>query len=644
MGVFLALIVSIANLFSLTAFVPIFNTMGQEGNPRIFEQSYKDNLRYGCYLDDYGKNLPKSISIYLKKLNIVEVKKDLDYNGKVNTWKDLCNHYPDNFYNNFLLATTKFKFSINKKVESKTPGEAIVLICIVMLPVYFLKIFCLIGSVYCVGTAGLLAVRDLRMQLYQQMNKLGLDYFDKEKTGMIMSRISNDAEIVGKTLSNEFNDALVNIFYILTHLPILAILSWELLLITLIAGPLLIGPVSNFAVKIRKAFTNQQQRLAELSGHIQEVISGIRVIRAFGMENSENNRFAKINKRLFLNTFKGHYFHQVGPALTDLVASVIVIGFLAYGTYAISNTSFDKGRFMAFFFLLIFVMRPIKQVSVMSNLLNAAMSAATRIFEICDKKIEIQNIQNPVFLSDFQHEIKYENVTFQYKGTDQPALKNINISIKKGETIALVGASGAGKTTMLDLLSRFYDVSSGQISIDGINIKDLDLKQLRKSISLVSQDVYLFHTSIKENIAYGESGFSMNKIIEASKAANAHDFIMNLPNGYETQIGERGVMLSGGQKQRIAIARALVLDPPILILDEATSNLDNESEQLVQNALEKLLMGRTVLIIAHRLSTIYKSNNILVFDKGEIVESGNHQKLLERNGPYKKLFDLQFAK
>ncbi|MCB1317220.1 MAG: ABC transporter ATP-binding protein, partial [Leptospiraceae bacterium] len=502
----------------------------------------------------------------------------------------------------------------------------------------------LIGVIYTIGTAGLRAVRDIRMQLYRKMNRLGLDYFQKERTGMIMSRVINDVEIVGRTLSVEFTEALTNIFYILTHLAFLIYLDWQLLLITLIIVPVLLSPVSNFATRIRRAYTNQQERLADLSGHIQELISGIRVIRAFSMESFEKGRFREINERLYQNTFKGHYYHQVGPALTDLVAAVVIAGFLIWGGFRISTGGVENmGEFLAFFFVLIFIMRPIKQVSVMLNLLSAASAAAARVFYLNDQADGVVSKPDAIALTGFRDRIEFDRVCYRYEGAERDALTDISFEVRQGQTISLVGASGAGKTTLMDLLPRFDDPTSGAIRIDGVDLRDLQLASLRTSIGVVSQEVFLFNASVYENIAYGRNDVPLDRVIEIARAANADEFIQQLPGGYDAQIGERGVMLSGGQRQRLAIARALLMDPPILIFDEATSNLDNESELQVQQAIDRLLKGRTVFMIAHRLSTVFRSDVILVMDQGAIVERGTHKELLENGRIYRKLYDMQFS-
>jgi ATP-binding cassette, subfamily B, bacterial MsbA len=596
-GMVLALFVSIANLVSLTAFVPIFNAFGQQGEVRIFNIGGEAAL-------------PNSDRVR--------------------------------------ASITHCKVRANAAVAGKPARDVILLICSFVLPIYLLKMLAITGTVYLIGTAGFLAVRDMRQELYACMNRIGMDYFHKERTGMIMSRMINDVEVVGKSLSVEFNDAVIDVFYIITHLALLAFISPMMLLLALVIVPIVTAPVGRFAKRVRRAAAGQQARLAELGGHIQEVISGIRVIRAFSMENFERDRFRRINESLKDDTFKGHYYHQVGPALTEITATLIVVGFVAWGAWALTNGGAgvgisNTGEFMAFFITLVFLMRPIKQMSVLANLLSAASAAATRVFEFIDMPPGVVDAPDAQPLSGVKQDIVYKNVSFHYPGAERPALQDVSFRVPAGGTIALVGASGAGKSTLMDLLPRFYDVTAGAIEIGGVDLRQLKLRDLRTSIGVVSQDVFLFNATVGENIAYAKPNVSRESLIEATRAANAHEFISDLPQGYDTPIGERGVMLSGGQRQRIAIARALLQNPPILIFDEATSNLDNESERLVQEAIEKLLSGRTVFMIAHRLSTIYRCNEILVLEQGRIVERGDHQSLLEQNGIYKKLYEMQFS-
>lgn len=604
LGMITSLLVSFANLFSLTAFVPIFDAIGEDGPVKLFqltgnEQKKLQAYREGEYLEAYDQILVQWIS---------------------------------------------FKSWANSKATKLSARELIFRLCLLIIPVYFLKVLFLTAAIYLIGTAGLFAVRDMRFALYKKLQELGLDYFEQGRTGFIMSRVINDVQLLARSLSQEFQQAVINIFYIVTHLALLAFISWEMLLVMLVAVPVLMSPVNNFASRIRKAAMGQQERLADMGAHVQEILSGIRVIRAFSMEKFEQLRFNLINDRLFRNTFKGHYYHQVGPAITEFVATIVVCGFLAWGAHEIAygEPPLRRGEFFAFFFTLVFIMRPLKQVSVMLNLLGASSAAAERVFEIFDLSGNVKESENPLPFQGVEKEITFENVTFTYPNSDEPAVENINLTVKKGSTVSVVGSSGAGKSTMMDLLPRFYDPGEGAIKIDGTDIRDISIADLRRKIGIVTQSVFLFNATLKDNLTLGRTDFSQEWIEECAKAAFAHEFIEALPSGYMTEVGERGVMLSGGQRQRIAIARAILHDPPVLIFDEATSALDNESEQMVQKAIETLLKGRTVFIIAHRLSTVYRSDEILVMDKGRIAERGTHDDLLKSSNIYKKLYEMQF--
>ncbi|MBX7057023.1 MAG: ABC transporter ATP-binding protein/permease [Leptospirales bacterium] len=602
-GAALALIVSLANLFSLTAFVPIFNAMGGETETSLFELGAAERANHQLWLEGRA-----AANFEIARAHITDI-----------------------------------KVRINQYFAGKSARDTIITLCLMVFPVHLLKVLCITAAIYLSGTAGLLAVRDLRLELYGNLTRVGMETFGQERTGILMSRVVNDVELIGKSLSVEFNEAMIDIFYVITHLALLAYIDWQLLLITLIGVPILTAPVSRFAARIRRAARGQQERLAELGGHIQEVISGIRVIRAFSMEEFERSRFRQINEKLYENTFRGHYYHQVGPALTEITATLVVTGFLAWGAWKIELGALNKGQFMAFFITLIFLMGPIKQLSVLTNLLAGAVVAANRVFDMLDAQSGVSEASQPRPFSGVQDCIEFRNVGFRYPGAERAAIQNISFRTPRGAAIALAGASGAGKSTMMDLLPRFYDPGEGQILIDGVDLREYELRSLRTGIGLVSQDVFLFHATIRENIAYGHPDASLEQIQAAAQAANADEFIQRLPQGYDTPIGERGVMLSGGQRQRLAIARALIQDPPILVLDEATSNLDNESERLVQQAIERLEQGRTTFIVAHRLSTIFRCDEILVLDQGRIVQRGRHEQLLAADGPYRRLYEMQFA-
>lgn len=605
LGVFLSIFVSIFNGASLTSLIPIFDSLGS------------------------GENY---------KFQIALTKKD----------QTLLNEYknPDRLegltYFEWQFANLKEK--TNAELAEKKPDDLVYLFCLIILPIYFLKLLCLAGTVYFVNSAGLLAVKDLRQALYQKLQVLPLNEFYREKTGVLMSRVINDVDIVGKVVSNDLKDAINDFFYIITHLIILLVLSWKLFFLLFIVIPLIVGPVSSFADRIRRTTKNQQEQLSELNGDLQEVISGIRVIRAFSMEEKEAERFFKVNQNLSDKTFKTHFYHQVGPALTELSGSVVTMVFLGIGAYLLEDASFSKGMFIAFFLTLIFIMRPLKQMSILVNLIQASVIASDRVFEILGREVDIKEPIQPKSLGALNKAIEYRNVTYLYPNTDLYALKNINLTLPKGGTIAIVGSSGAGKSTLVDLLPRLIDPTEGGIYWDDVNAKDLSLDNLRKRIGVVSQNIFLFNGSIRENIAYGKPDATEEEIRRAAEDAFASEFIESFEDGYDTIVGERGVMLSGGQRQRISIARTLLANPEVLILDEATSALDTESERLIQQAFVRLYENKTVIIIAHRLSTVKIADTIYYLENGEIVESGSHTDLLQnQNSKYKRLYDMQFS-
>ncbi|MCL8267488.1 MULTISPECIES: ABC transporter ATP-binding protein [Leptospira] len=604
LGIVLSFFVSVLNGASLTSLIPIFDSLGT-GEKTNFE-----------------------ISLTKKDKALLQRLQEKDSFSRTESIE---------------LRLAEWKIRLNSSLKNMSHDQLVLLFCFVVFPVYLLKLTFLAAAVYCINSAGYLAIRDLRAELYAKAQTLPLNHFVQEKTGILMSRIINDVEVLGKLISSDLKDAIVDFFYIVTHLLLLMYLSWKMFLAVFIVVPIVMGPVSAFADKIRKATRNQQERLSSLNGHLQEVISGIRVIRAFSMEKVEAKRFWEFNQDLSDKTFKGHFYHQVGPSLTELFSSIIAVIFLSFGAYLMEDGTFSRGMFMAFFLTLIFLMRPFKQMSMLSNSIQSAISAGSRVFELLDQETDIQNPASPRFLKKMEKGLSFNNVTFTYPGAKTPAVQEINLEIPKGETVALVGASGAGKSTLVDLVPRLIDPQEGQIFIDGIDIRELDLSNLRKRIGIVAQQVFLFNGTIRENICYGNQSVTEEQLRSACEQAFAMEFILSFEEGFDTIVGERGVMLSGGQRQRIAIARALLLNPEILILDEATSALDTESERLVQQALESLYKNRTVIIIAHRLSTVQIANTIFAMEDGRIVESGTHAELIQLDGKYKKLYDIQFV-
>ena len=514
-------------------------------------------------------------------------------------------------------------------------------ISFLVLPVFLLRLIFDFCTVYFLTATGLMAVTDIRRQLYASMIRLPLSYFVKEKTGVLMSRIINDVTTLSDATSNELRTSINNFFIITTHVIILAMISAKLLLITTVGVPLVLVPIHFIASKIKGLTTNEQIRLGELNGHLQEVIAGIRIIRGFGMEPYQSGRFEEINMNLYRQNFLYRITHQLGPALVEMITSFIVVGLIVYGGTLILDQEMTSGSFFAFLFTLIMLLSPIKQMAGWYNLVQRSIASGHRIFEIIDHKSEVKEATNPVPVPAAIRKIELKDVEFHYPGTDKLVLQKISLEAKMGETVALVGHSGAGKSTLVDLLLRFNDVTGGSIEFEGTDIRHYSLEDLRERIGIVTQDIFLFNGTVRENLCYGRSDIPEAEVVRAAKMAFADEFIQKLPLKYDTVVGERGLMLSGGQRQRLSIARAILKDPEILILDEATSALDTESERLVQRAIESVMKNRTTFVIAHRLSTIFKADQILVMKDGKIVERGRHKDLLRKGKVYKNFYKLQ---
>jgi len=416
--------------------------------------------------------------------------------------------------------------------------------------------------------------------------------------------------------------------------------DWKLALIAMIVFPLTIYPISWFGKKMRKVTTSTQITMGNLNSLLQETISGARIVKAFCMEKYENKRFAAENERLFKHYMKAVSVNAISSPLMDFLGGLGIAAVIFYGGYNVVHGYSTPGTFFSFIAALLMLYEPVKRLTNVNNTINQGIAGADRIFSIIDLVPDIEDKTDAVVLPPISKSIDLRNVTFSYE--TMPVLKNINLSIKAGEVVAFVGMSGGGKTSLVNLIPRFYDVNAGCILIDGYNIRDVSLQSLRRQIAIVTQQTILFNDTVKNNIAYGDIERTETDITNAAKAANAHDFIMKLPTGYDSNIGELGTKLSGGEKQRISIARALLKNAPILILDEATSSLDTEAEIEVQDALDNLMKGRTTLVIAHRLSTIRNANRIIALVNGQIVEEGSHETLMEKKGEYFRLYNLQF--
>jgi subfamily B ATP-binding cassette protein MsbA len=511
----------------------------------------------------------------------------------------------------------------------------------VLLIVIVLWAFASFFSEYAFQKVGLSTVRDLRNQLYERLIYQSHRFFSERSTGEMVSRVVSDADAIKAAVSTRmgdlFQESLV-LFFLLLYV------FWtnpELALITLVVAPALVYPVVHFGRRLRGTTHRSQERMADMATLLEETIRGVRIVKAFTMERFEIGRFRDATKRHLSSNLKAQKIQALSSPVMDLISGLGAVALFFYAQRRIASGTLSMGALMAYIAALAAMYQPIKKLNKVNLSVNTALSAAERVFRMLDIPNEVVDKPNAPAISSVGSGIRYENVSFRYEA--EPVLTEVDLTIAPGEIVALVGGSGAGKSTFVNLLPRFYDVSGGRITIDGCDVRDVNLSSLRGLMGLVTQEVVLFNDTVRNNIAYGLDNADDDRVIDAAKAANAHDFISAMPQGYDTEIGESGVLLSGGQRQRLAIARALFKDPPILILDEATSALDTESERLVQGALEHLMQGRTTLVIAHRLSTIRSADKIVVLDKGEIVEVGSHDDLLARRGVYRKLYDLQFA-
>ncbi len=547
--------------------------------------------------------------------------------------------------NNNLTLNEKLKFYTNLIILRETPAESLRVLCVTILSVFFGKNIFLYIKNYLLRIVELSLVRDIRNKLYAHIQSLSLGYFNRQKTGNITSIVINDVEHLQIALGATFQKLFVEPINVITFVSLLFIISWKLALIALIIIPLAGIAVIGIGKSIRRKSRRTQKKVADIMQILSETLSSIRIVKAFANENNEVSKFSKESKNYFkLLLRRGRLDLLAGP-ITESFGVVIGVILLWYGgTEVLMQRGLNPEDFIRFILILFSILGPIKQMGNVNLRIQTGYASAERIFSLLDTPKDIIEHSNPVQLKSFNKNIEFKNLSFEYEESEGLVLSNINFKINKGEVVAIVGPSGAGKSTIADLIPRFYDPIDGEILIDQENIKKLSLASLRKNMGIVTQDVILFNDTIKNNIAYAQPKATMESIINACKAANALEFIKEIPEGFDAIIGERGVKLSGGQKQRIAIARALLKNPPILILDEATSSLDTESEKKVQTAIEALLKDRTALIIAHRLSTVQTANKIITIEKGRISEIGTHDELYSNDGLYRKLYDIQFLK
>jgi subfamily B ATP-binding cassette protein MsbA len=528
----------------------------------------------------------------------------------------------------------------------KRDQTMLTLIPIVILVVYSIKGTAMYFQGYLMNRVGRSIIRQFRDSLYDHIHELPLSFFHSAKTGTLMSRIINDVNIIKSMVSTAVTGALRDACSVLALTVTTFMLDWKMASFTFLVLPAAFYPLHEFGRRIRKISTRGQVAMAELSNFLHETFAGAKIIKAFGMETYEKQRFFQKTKNLYKIEMKEVKVDELSSPVMELIGGIGIAVGIYYGGYRIFHDTLSPGTFFAFISATVMLYRPVRKLSKLNLNIQRGLAATDRIYDILEQESEIVEKDQPVEIPAGPHRVVFENVCFQYDPNDVDdtvVLNQVSFKADPGEVVALVGMSGGGKTTLVNLLPRFYDATSGSIRIDGIDIKDAAIASLRRQIAVVTQEPILFNETVYDNIAYGNRGASRELIENAAKDAYAYDFIQGFPKGFETTIGELGSRLSGGEKQRICIARALLKNAPILILDEATSALDSEAEIVVQKALENLMKGRTTFVIAHRLSTVTHANRILVLVKGRIVEEGTHDELLAQGGAYRKLYHMQFG-
>ncbi len=537
----------------------------------------------------------------------------------------------------WLVQPALDKIFIQKNVQ------LLLMIPIFILIIYFIKGICNYYQSYLMRYVGNRVIMDVRNDLYSHIAVMPMQFYTEHSTGKLMSRLLNDVGIINNAASTAIKDLVQNVITVIALLGVVFYQDWRLAIISCFVLPFAYYPLIKLGRKLRHVSRKGQEEISGITDIMHETFSGASVVKAFGMEQSEIGKFRDKNYRLFRISMKGVKLTELSTPIMEFIGAAGASLIIWYGGYQVVQGVTTPGTFFSFLTALIMMYSPLRALTRVNSAIQQSIAAAERVFAILDLENEKATDKGTRELSGIRDRIELKNVSFKYESSSKHAISNVSFSVPHGNTVAIVGSSGGGKTTIGNLLLRFYEPNEGGIYIDGMDIRDFSLRSLRSRIGIVSQDVILFNDTVLSNISYGQNDISMEEVMNAAKKAYAHDFISRMPDGYNTVIGERGAKVSGGEKQRIAIARAILKDPPILILDEATSALDTESEHIIQMALDNLMIGRTTFVIAHRLSTIKNADLIIAMDGGKVVEMGQHEELLKAGRLYKRLYDMQFT-
>ncbi|MCK6620782.1 MAG: ABC transporter ATP-binding protein [Calditrichaceae bacterium] len=615
----------------------------------LAEHSFKLYLRIISYLKPYYKELilvvicnfgyivTSALSVWMIAPVITTL---FDSAGVGGTAQQPLPGVPDA---SFLNLNAWLKAKIQALLPAGDPLTTLKWLCLVIFVIFLLKNLMAFLEFFWMTYVEQRVVRDLREELYERIINQSMSFFHKHNTGGLISNITNDINAVNVAVNRSFTKIIRDPIMIGIYLALLFSISWKLALLAITILPLSITLIRKVGNSLKRRSTRVQERLSDMTSVLQETISGIKVVKAFAMERYENEKFRRKTREHFRAVVRQIRMHRLSSPVSETMGVGVMIGVIWYGgNLILHGQSLHPEDFMRFMIILFSILDPIKSLGEVNNNIQIALASGQRIFGILDQENPIREKPGAVVKRTFDAAIEYEGVFFRYNPGSELVLKGVNLRVNKHEKIAFVGSSGAGKTTLVNLLPRFYDVNGGAIRIDGIDVRDMTLDSLRGLMGIVTQEVILFDDTVANNIAYGLERYSPEEIERAAKLANAYHFITELPDGFNTIIGERGMLLSGGQRQRLSIARAILKNPPILIFDEATSSLDSESEFLIQEAIENLMKDRTVFMIAHRLSSIVNSDKIVVLEDGQVIDEGPNEELLERSERYRKLYELQF--